>query len=78
MDLLDCCAEEAISVEERSIADQELDKGTITFNGPSEGITLSPSTWGAWEDLPMDYWLDPNVAVPDWPAQIPSTSAGSS
>jgi hypothetical protein len=52
-------------VEERSIADQELDKGTITFNSPSEGITLSPSTWGAWEDLPMDYWLNLNVAVPD-------------
>jgi hypothetical protein len=44
MDLLDYCAKEAISVEEQSIADQELDKGTITFNSPSKGITLSPST----------------------------------
>jgi hypothetical protein len=78
MDLLDRRAEEAISVEERSIAEQELDEGTITFDGSSEGITLSPSTWGAYEDLPMEYWLDPNVAVPDWPARIPSTSAGSS
>jgi hypothetical protein len=52
-------------VEEQSIADQELDKGTITFDGLSEGITLSPSTWGAWEDLLMDYWLNLNIAVPN-------------
>jgi hypothetical protein len=44
MDLLDRRAEEAISVEERSIAEQELDEGTISFDGPSDGITLSPST----------------------------------
>ena len=44
IDLLDCRAEEAISIEERSIAEQELSKGTITFNSLSEGITLSPST----------------------------------
>jgi uncharacterized protein (DUF3084 family) len=44
IDLLDHRAEEAISIEERSIAEQELDKGTITFNSSSEGITLLPST----------------------------------
>jgi hypothetical protein len=44
MDLLDHRAEEAISVEERSIAEQELDKGTMSFDGPSNSITLSPST----------------------------------
>jgi hypothetical protein len=51
MDLLDCCAEEAIAVKERSIAEQELDEGTITFDGPLEGLALNllPSTWGAFE-----------------------------
>jgi ribosomal 50S subunit-recycling heat shock protein len=44
--LLDCCAKEAIAVKERSIAKQELDKGTITFNSPLEGLALNllPST----------------------------------
>jgi hypothetical protein len=65
MDLLDRRAEEAISVEERSIAEQELDEGTMLFDSPSDGITLSPSTWGAFEDLPLEYWLDLNVAVPN-------------
>lgn len=76
--LLDRCAEEAISMEERSIAEQDLGEGTIAFEGPYEGITLSTSTWGAFEDFTLDYWLGPNVAVPGWPAQIPSASAGSS
>jgi ribosome assembly protein YihI (activator of Der GTPase) len=44
IDLLDCRAKEAISVEEQSIVEQELDEGTITFNGLSKGITLLPST----------------------------------
>ena len=44
MDLLDCRAEEAISVEEQSIAEQELDEGTMAFDGPLEGIVLLPST----------------------------------
>lgn len=79
MDLLDRRAEEAIAVEERSIVEQELDEGTITFDGPSEGLalSLSPSTWGAFEGLPLDYWVDPTEPLPDWP-QIPSTTAGSS
>jgi hypothetical protein len=41
---VDCCAEEAISVEEQSIVEQELDKETITFNSLSKGIMLLPST----------------------------------
>lgn len=79
MDLLDRRAEEAIAVEERSIVEQELDEGTITFDGSSEGLALnlSPSTWGAFEGLPLDYWVDPTEPLPDWP-QIPSTTAGSS
>jgi cell division protein FtsB len=46
IDLLDCRAKEAIAIKERSIAEQELDKGTITFNSPSEGLALNllPST----------------------------------
>ena len=44
IDLLDRRAEEAISVEERSIAEQELSKGTIMFNSLSKGIMLLPST----------------------------------
>jgi glycerol-3-phosphate dehydrogenase len=46
IDLLDRRAKEAIAVKERSIAEQELDEGTITFNSPSEGLALnlSPST----------------------------------
>ena len=46
MDLLDCCIEEAIAVEEQSIIEQELDKGTIMFNSSLEGLALSllPST----------------------------------
>lgn len=80
MDLLDRRADEAIAVEERGLAEQELDEETITFNGPSEGLALnlSPSTWGAFEDLPPEYWLDSNVSLPDWPVHIPSTTAGSS
>ena len=80
MDLLDRRAEEAIAVEERSIVEQELDEGTMTFDGPSEGLALnlSPSTWGAFEGWPLEAWETPDVALTDWSAQIPSTTAGSS
>jgi hypothetical protein len=60
MDLLDRRADEAIAVEERQI--QELEEAeaseTMTFDGPSEGLALqlSPSTWGAFEGFPLDYW----------------------
>jgi len=44
--LLDYCAKEAISVEERGIAEQELEGGVILFKGPSKGLALYllPST----------------------------------
>jgi hypothetical protein len=72
MDLLDRRAEEAISVEERGIVEQEEGEHTIVFPEPSEGLALhlSPRTWGAWDDLPTGFW--------DVPDGIPSTSVGSS
>ena len=68
IDLLDRRAEEAISVEEQSIAEQELDKGTITFNSSLEGVVLSPSTQGAFKNLPLKYQINLNVAAPNQPA----------
>lgn len=72
MDLLDSRAEEAIAVEERGILEQEVEEQTILFDGPSEGLALnlSPTTWGAFEDLPIEFW--------DTAGGIPSTSVGSS
>lgn len=75
MDLLDRRAEEAISVEERSIEEQESEEGaepSILFQDPPEGLALnlSPQTWGAFDDLPLDFW--------DVPGGIPSVSVGNS
>lgn len=67
MDLLDRRADEAIAVEERNI--QELEEAesseVIDLSGPSEGLALqlSPSTWGAWEGFPLDYWEEPFPAT---------------
>lgn len=79
MDLLDRRAEDAIAVETRGIAEQELEEGTIAFEGPSGGVGLhlSPSTWGAFEGFPLDYWADPSEPLPEW-FHTPSTAAGSS
>ena len=58
IDLLNCCAEEAIAVEEQGILDQEKEESeTILFNGPSEGLALnlSPGTWSAFKGLPYKY-----------------------
>jgi hypothetical protein len=47
MDLLDCRAEEAIAVEERSIEEQEqAEAECLDLDGPLEGlrVLLSPST----------------------------------
>jgi hypothetical protein len=32
----------------------------MAFDGPSEGLALqmSPSTWGAFEGFPLEYWED--------------------
>jgi hypothetical protein len=60
MDLLDRRADEAIAVEERNIQELEQEEGaeTMTFDGPSEGLSLqlSPSTWGAFEGWPLEAW----------------------
>lgn len=60
MDLLDRRAEDAIAVESREIEELEQEEAgqTIEFVGPSEGLALnlSPSTWSAFEGLPLDYW----------------------
>ena len=46
MDLLDQRAEEAISVEERDLAEQEALVGTVSLEGPSDSLDLAllPST----------------------------------
>jgi hypothetical protein len=52
MDLLDCCAEEAIAVEEQSIKEQEqAEVECLDLNGPLEGlgVLLLLSTWSAFE-----------------------------
>lgn len=65
MDLIDQRAEEAISVEERNI--EELERAeigeTIDFGDMSGGLALnlSPTTWGAIEGLPDDFWDLPDM-----------------
>jgi hypothetical protein len=61
MDLLDRRADEAIAVEEQSIRELEQLEQSEEFDlegVPSEGLSLqlSPSTWGAFEGFPVDYW----------------------
>jgi len=60
MDLLDRRADEAIAVEERNIQELEQQEAseTMAFDGSSEGLALalSPSTWGAFEGFPLEYW----------------------
>lgn len=65
MDLLDRRADEAIAVEERNI--QELEglgaSETMSFDASSEGLALqlSPTTWGAFEGFPLDFWDSEDV-----------------
>ncbi len=65
MDLLDRRAEEAISVEERGIEEQEATEAAELF--PVDpllenlGINLSPSTWSAIDGLPDDFWDIPDA-----------------
>ena len=60
MDLVDRRAEEAIAVEERDIEDQEQAEALLPENASDAfGLSLSPSTWGAFEGLPSDFWDNP-------------------
>jgi hypothetical protein len=61
MDLIDRRADDAIAVESREI--EELEQGgsseVLTFGEvPEDGFNLhlSPSTWGAFEGFPSEYW----------------------
>jgi hypothetical protein len=70
MDLLDCWAEEAIAVEERSIKEQEqAEAECLDLEGPLDGlgVLLSLSTWSAFEGHPFEYWEElpplPNVSA---------------
>ena len=69
IDLLDYYIEKAIAVEEQSIVEQELDKGTIIFNSSLEGLALSllPSTQGAFKGLPLDYQVNLTKLLPNQP-----------
>jgi hypothetical protein len=64
MDLVDCCAEDAIAVESREIEEMEQAKGSgVLLFGPvsDEGFNLhlSPNTWGAFEGFLLEAWEAP-------------------
>ena len=65
MDLLEKRAEEAIAVESRELEELEQE-GVMDFGESDPSVNLSPSTWGAFEGFPVDYWesfdLGPLVA----------------
>lgn len=68
MDLTDRRAAEAIAVESRALEELDAREGeeTLPPDTPSEGLALqlSPSTWGALEDVPDGFWenaLDPQL-----------------
>jgi hypothetical protein len=68
MDLTDRRAAEAIAVESRALKELDAQEGeeTLPLDTPSEGLALqlSPSTWGALEDVPDGFWentLDPQL-----------------
>jgi hypothetical protein len=57
--LLDCCAKEAIAVEEQSIKEQEqAEAECLDFNGPLEGlrVLLLLGTWSTFKGHPFEYW----------------------
>jgi galactokinase len=69
MDLIDRRADDAIAVEAREIEEMEQAEGseTITFGEvPEDGFNLhlSPSTWGAFEGYPLEFWEVPSGATP--------------
>lgn len=64
MDLLDRRAEDAIAVESREIEElEQVERSEVlSLEGLSNNdfaLHLSPSTWGAFEGLPFDYWDSP-------------------
>jgi hypothetical protein len=66
MDLTDRRAAEAIAVESRALKELDAQEGqeTLPLDTPSDSLALqlSPSTWGALEDVPNGFWensLDP-------------------
>lgn len=66
MDLIDKRAEEAISVESRSIEEQEAEEVLDTSGVDNSGLALQllPETWGCLDDVPDGFWensLDPRL-----------------
>jgi len=68
MDLTDQRAAEAIAVESRALEELDAREGqeTLPLDTPAEGLALqlSPSTWGALEEVPDGFWentLDPQL-----------------
>jgi hypothetical protein len=66
MDLTDRRAAEAVAVESRALEELEAEEAaeTLVPDTSLEGLALqlSPSTWGALEDVPDGFWettLDP-------------------
>jgi hypothetical protein len=63
MDLTDQRAAEAIAVESRALEELESEEGqeTLVPDTSAEGLALqlSPSTWGALEDVPPGFWEHP-------------------
>jgi len=78
MDLTDQRAADAIAVESRALEELEAEKGqeTLVPDTSTEGLALqlSPSTWGALDDVPPGFWenaLDP-VLMESYLAPAPS------
>ena len=65
MDLIDRRAEEAIAVEEKGIEELEQTElaEVMAFDVSVLGVgpNLSPSTWSAFDGLPLDYWEEPEL-----------------
>lgn len=66
MDLIDKRAEEAISVESRSVEEQEAEEILDTSGVDNSGLALQllPETWGYLDDVPDGFWensLDPKL-----------------
>ena len=76
MDLLEKRAEEAIAVESRDLEEVEQE-GVIEFDESTPAFSMSPSTWGAFEGFPLDYWEPLDLSALPSVGTAP-TSGGSS